>query len=384
MNHAVCTRTTLALLMLVAATAAAQEQPTPPPAPSAMPGQAAPSASPGQKVVASYSLGDVTEAELDRVVAPSLAQLKSQEYQIKEKAIRQIVAERLLRAAALKAGQTRDQYYAEQITSKVVDPPKERVDQILKQYGARIPGTEDQKRERVVEALKQQQTQQLETALKDKLLAGADLQVKLEPPRFPVAIDPTDPTRGPADAPVTIVEFSDFQCPFCARSQTTLTKLWNEYPGKLRMVFKDMPSPGHPRARPAAEAAACAQQQGKFWELYEWLFQNQKDLSDDAIAKEAKALGLDMDAFNACLSKHEADQQINADLREAQLLGATGTPTFFINGRMLSGAQPASEFESIINDELAHAGTAAKTGQSAQQEQKSEGEGPSPGKVVIN
>ncbi len=372
MKDTVCTRTTLALLMLVAAGAAAQQQPSPP---------AAPAATPGEKVVASYSLGDITAAELDRVVAPTLAQLKNQEFQIKSKAIRQIVAERLLRAEALKAGMTRDQYYAEQITSKVVEPPKERVDQILKQYRSRLPGTDEEARAQVVKALQQQQVQQLETALQARLVAGANLKVLLEPPRFPVAIDPADPSRGPEDAPVTIVEFSDFQCPYCARVQSAVSKLFDDYPGKIRLVFKDMPSPAHPRARPAAQAAACAQKQGKFWELHSWMFSHQKELGDNAIANEAKTLGLDMDAFKACLSKHEADQKIDADLREARLLGATGTPTFFINGRMLSGAQPPSEFESIINDELARAGVAVQPEQPDKPE-KPETEAPATGKDV--
>ncbi len=317
------------------------------------------------EVVATYSLGEVTAEELDRMVRTSMAQIEMQAYQLKERTIRQMVAERLLRAEAVRQGKTRDQLYAERVTSKVAEPAKLRVDQVLKQYRAQIPGTDEEARKRVVEALKRQEIQRLENTLRTELLRDAKLRILLEPPRFPVTVTENDPVRGAADAPVTIVEFSDYQCPFCGRVQGTLAQLLKEYDGKIRLVFKQTPSPSHPMARPAAEASVCAGKQGKFWEMHDWLFTHQKELGRETIDKQAAELGLDMEAYTKCVEAHEPAIQINDTIRESQFLGATGTPTFFVNGRRLAGAQPLAAFKTAIDAELAKLGVAAGPGAEA-------------------
>jgi protein-disulfide isomerase len=164
------------------------------------------------------------------------------------------------------------------------------------------------------------------------------------------------PSRGPESAPVTIVEFSDFQCPFCRRVQPTLTKLKETYGDKLRWSFKDLPLISiHPQAQKAAEAARCAGDQQKFWEFRAAMFEADQ-LSRELFDKTAEGIGLDKAKFTTCLDSDQQAEAVKADLREAESLGMNGTPAFLINGVMLSGAQPYEEFEKVIDRELEKAG----------------------------
>lgn len=167
---------------------------------------------------------------------------------------------------------------------------------------------------------------------------------------------PTDgfPSLGPADAPITLVEFADFQCPYCRQwEQQTYKPLLDAYPGKIRIVYRDLPLTSiHPNAMPAAEAAQCANAQGQFWPFHDKLFEGQ-DLSEDIYKQYAQELNLDMDKFNACLTDHTYAKDIQADSDFAINLGVNSTPTFFINGLAVIGAQPLASFTSVIDKELA-------------------------------
>ncbi len=167
---------------------------------------------------------------------------------------------------------------------------------------------------------------------------------------------PTDgfPSLGPANAPITLVEFADFQCPFCREwEQQTYQPLLAAYPGKIRFVYRDFPLTSiHPNAMPAAEAAQCANEQGQFWPFHDKLFSGDT-LSDAVYQQYAQELGLDMTKFNACLTAHKYASQIQADSDFAVNLGINSTPTFFINGLAVVGAQPIDAFKSVIDKELA-------------------------------
>ncbi len=167
---------------------------------------------------------------------------------------------------------------------------------------------------------------------------------------------PTDgfPSLGPANAPITLVEFADFQCPFCRQwEQETYQPLLAAYPGKIRIVYRDFPLTSiHPNAMPAAEAAQCANEQGKFWPFHDKLFSSE-NLSEDVYKQYAQELGLDMTKFNDCLSTNKYQKQIQADMDFASNLGINSTPTFFVNGLAIIGAQPLSSFTSVIDKELA-------------------------------
>ena len=162
--------------------------------------------------------------------------------------------------------------------------------------------------------------------------------------------------RGPQTAAVTIVEFSDFQCPFCKRVEPTLKQVESTYKDHIRIVWKHLPLEIHKDAAGAARAAEVAAKQGKFWEYHDLLFADQKKLGLEDLKQHAKALGLDMARFEADLLNTEDQKRIDADVAEAKALGIQGTPGIFINGRFVAGAQPYEVFETIINEELAKHG----------------------------
>ncbi|MEW5940493.1 MAG: DsbA family protein [Chloroflexota bacterium] len=160
---------------------------------------------------------------------------------------------------------------------------------------------------------------------------------------------------GPADAPITIVEFSDFQCPYCQRwREQVFDPLLAAYPGKIRIVYRNLPLTSiHPQAMPAAEAAMCAGEQNVFWEYHDKLFENQSGLGNDLYLQLATDLGLKMETFEACIADHKYQEAIKADMDFALGLGVQSTPTFFINGIAIVGAQPLTSFTQVIDKELA-------------------------------
>ena len=186
---------------------------------------------------------------------------------------------------------------------------------------------------------------------------------RLQPPpvvRVQVSTDGA-PIRGTADAPVTVVEFSDFHCPFCKRVQPTLTQVLEKYPGKVRLLFRHLPLDAlHPQARGAAEASWCAQDQGKFWEYHDVLFEQAPKATEDDLKRYAGQIDLDVRKFESCLSQNAHRDSVQRDIDEVNKLGTSGTPAFFINGRPLSGAQPLEKFVQMIDEELALAAAGAR------------------------
>lgn len=156
------------------------------------------------------------------------------------------------------------------------------------------------------------------------------------------------PSLGPDSAPVTIVAFSDFECPFCSRVVPTLKQLLQSNPGKIRLIFKHLPLPMHKNARLAAQAAIAAQAQGKFWEMHDKIFENQRALSESAIQQFARDLKLDLKRFNRSLSAPETLARIESDLQTASIIGARSTPTFFMNGAMVRGALPLDQWNRLL------------------------------------
>ncbi len=161
------------------------------------------------------------------------------------------------------------------------------------------------------------------------------------------------PVLGSEDAKVEIVEFSDFQCPFCSRVWPTLQQVRDTYGDDVRVVFKHLPLRIHPKAPAAHAAAEAAHRQGKFWEMHDKIFANQRELTTERYEQYAQEIGLDVEKFKADSASKEVKAKVDADMAEAAKLGVSGTPSFFINGRYLSGAQPFEEFKKRIDEELA-------------------------------
>jgi protein-disulfide isomerase len=164
------------------------------------------------------------------------------------------------------------------------------------------------------------------------------------------------PAIGPANAPVTIVEFTDFECPFCSRVVPTLEQVREKYGDKVRLVFRQFPLDMHPNARKAAEASLCAQEQGKFREMHDAMFQNQKQLAVNLLQSKAAELGMNAEEFKACLESGKFASRVEADVRAGVAVGVSGTPALFINGRLVSGAVPLEQIIQVIDDELRRKG----------------------------
>ncbi len=168
-------------------------------------------------------------------------------------------------------------------------------------------------------------------------------------------IDGDDPVLGNQDAPVTVVEFADFQCPFCGRfSADAFPQIKEKYisTGKVKFVYRDYPLPFHPIAQPAAEAGACANEQGKFWEYHDYIFAHQADLSVPNLKAWAQGVELDAARFNNCFDSHKYSAEVKKDTADGQKAGVSGTPSTFINGRLVVGAVPFEQFQSVIEEEL--------------------------------
>lgn len=181
---------------------------------------------------------------------------------------------------------------------------------------------------------------------------AADQQTK----RYDVSED-DDPAFGPKNAPITIIEFSDYQCPYCRKWYVeTFAKLMSTYPNQIRFIYRDFPLTSiHPEAAPAAIAAECANDQGKYWEFHDRLFTGEYGMNSTAYVQYATDLGLNKDKFQACLSNTSYANEVQGDLQYASSIGVRSTPTFFINGIALIGAQPFEAFQQVIDSELAAA-----------------------------
>ncbi|HEY2290231.1 MAG TPA: thioredoxin domain-containing protein [Thermoanaerobaculia bacterium] len=274
-------------------------------------------------------------------------------HQLLESSLDQAVQDRLLEAEAAARKTTKDQLLAEIKPAAVTDAD---VDAFYEQNKAQIlPRTKEQVGPQIKTYLEQQGQQKARTAYFKTLEAKYKVDMKMEPIRVEVAA--TGPAKGPANAPVTIVEFSDFQCPFCSRLTPTLAEVEKKYGNKVRLVFRQYPLPFHQNAQKAAEASLCAADQGKFWELHDAMFGNQAELGVDQLKAKAASLGLNADKFNKCLDSGEKNEAIQADIKAGSAAGVNGTPAMFINGRFINGAVPIDNITTVIDDELRRAGS---------------------------
>jgi protein-disulfide isomerase len=200
------------------------------------------------------------------------------------------------------------------------------------------------------------QKKQQDAAKEQEQQAQAEMEEQF---KNPVKMDAgNSPVKGNAAAKVTIIEFSDFECPYCRRGYETMEQLLGMYPNDVKVVFKHYPLPFHKQAEPAAKAAWAAQQQGKFWEYHEMLFKNQERLGTDFYISAAKELKLDADKFTKDMNSDAAAKQVKEDTEIGQKNGIQGTPGFFVNGVAVKGAYPAAHFKTIIDRVLG--GTPAK------------------------
>jgi len=297
----------------------------------------------------------VTYGELTGRIGAPLADLEKRKADLLKRGLEGYIIEKLVQAEAKKRGlANEDALLKAEVEDKIAQPSDAEIQKIFDQAKAsgQLPAevTMEQVKPEIVKMLTEQGKREKAQALFTELKSKADVQILL--PEKRVQVEATGPSKGPESAPVTIVEFSDFQCPFCSRAKGTVDEVVKQYGDKVRLVFRHFPLSFHADAPKAAEAAACADDQKKFWEYHDKLFANQGALKVDDLKKHAAELGLDTARFNECLDSGKKAELVKKDTAAGEKVGVSGTPAFFINGVVLSGAVPAEEFKSIIDAEL--------------------------------
>jgi protein-disulfide isomerase len=352
---------TAAILLLTAAVAApafakkkdkAEATPAPAAATAAASDETRPAATVGGTAI--------SVEQLDQAASGQLMKIRQQEYQVRMDVLEGLIQDKLLTDEAAARKVTEAQLMKTEVEDKTTPPTADEVSQYYEKMKSRMGGkTFDEVKGDIEKALLIQKQNERRAQFLTELAAKSDVKIMLDPPRVAITIPATAPSMGPMDAPIVIVEWSDYQCPFCKRAAPTVNQVLAEYKGKIRFVYRDYPLPFHKQAMPSSLAAHCAEDQGKFWEYHNNLFDVAGDLSEADLTKRASDLGLDMTKYNACMQAKTDEAAINAAYNDGAAVGVTGTPAFFINGRMLVGAQPFEQFKSIIDDELSRKGLQA-------------------------
>jgi protein-disulfide isomerase len=295
----------------------------------------------------------ITLQELDVQAAGALTRVRQEEYDARRQALEAMVNNEVLTKEAAAKKVKKEDLLKTDVTDKVTDPPQADVDGFYEQHKGQFgTQTKEQLAPQIAAMLKNQKLADAQRDYMKVLRKKYGVKTMLEPPRLEIAVD-DDAAKGPAKAPVTIVEFSDYQCPYCSRAETTVQDVLKKYGDKVRLVYRDYPLQFHPNANIAAQASECAKEQGKFWEMHNAMFADQSKLTQPQLVETAGGIGgIDKDKFKACLDTGKFKDEVQKDFEDGQKYGVTGTPTFFINGIPMVGARDVNSFAEIIDTEL--------------------------------
>jgi len=297
----------------------------------------------------------ITRAEVDRTAGKALYGLREQLHRLERQKLDEYIGAMLLTREAKNRGVSASTLLEQEVSGKTTPVSEEEIEAFYNNHKDRLRVGLDKVHDQIRDYLRDQKLEARKNEFFKTLRAKAKVTSYLKPPsvfRADVAINGA-PFKGTERAAVTIVKFEDFQCPYCKTVQLTYQELLKRYNGKVRLVHKDLPLDSiHPQARQAAEAARCAGDQGKFWEYHDKLYANSPKAGVEELKSYAKELGLNVTSFDQCVASGKFKGLVQKDLSEGAQLGLTGTPTFFINGRELSGAQPVDAFAAIIDEEL--------------------------------
>jgi protein-disulfide isomerase len=317
---------------------------------------------PAKAAAATVAGTPIAVAEVDELIRPQLMDLRARENQLRSQALEVLIGRTLIEKEAAARGMTPEALDKAEVASKVSVSDAE-LKSIYANNKPRFANvTEAVAIEQIRASITQQRENERRTAYARELRGRYDVRVLMEPFRVPVELAQA-PVRGNPRATVTILEFSDFECPYCQRVRPTMIRLREMYSDRVRFAFRHYPLDFHPQAQKAGEAAACAGDQGKFWEMHDKLWQSPGQLGVGDLKAHAQSLGLVAKDFDACLDSGRFASLVESDLRAGQEYGVSGTPAFFVNGRPLVGALPLEAFQTVIDDELART---AKTRTAAQ------------------
>jgi len=297
----------------------------------------------------------IYEEDLMPLIGGQLLQLKNQEYELKSKALDNVVNQRLLQQEARGSGVSVDALLEQAVDRSLPRPSANEIEAYYLARKDRLNQPFQEVKAQLEQSLLEARRQQARQSYIDGLRQKADITILLNPPKVEVQPDPAR-LLGTVDAPVTIVEFADFECPYCQEVEQSLQKVMEKYKGKVRLGFRDFPLRQiHPGAQLAAEAARCAGEQGRYWEYHDVLYTNQAKLDQGSLREYARTVNLDLARFEACLTSGKFLGPVEGDLQAGAKLGVSATPTFYINGSILVGVQPLSAFGKIIEAEIAGA-----------------------------
>jgi len=300
----------------------------------------------------------IYEEQLPGSEEAQLQRMMQQVFAVRRRALQTVLSQKLVEAEAKKKGVSVDELIKSEADAKAADPTDDQVTAYYQAHQSQINQPFDDAKAKVREGLKAQAVlkarQVYVEGLMQQALNDGQLLVLLTPPRIEITADPGR-VRGSPKAPITIVEFSDFSCPFCRKAEANVAQVLAKYPGKVKLGYRDFPlRQVHPQAQLAAEASRCAGAQGKYWEYHDLLFANPPEKQDrDSLLDDARSLKLDDQKFDSCLNSGQFKPQIEQDIQLGTRSGVVGTPGFFINGIFLDGAQPVEAFARIIDTELA-------------------------------
>jgi len=295
----------------------------------------------------------IPAADLLPLVSGQMQQLRQQEYQIKAQALEELINRKLLESEAARQSVSAEELLEREADGKVTGPTDAEIESVYNSQKARINRPLEDVKPQIEQMLRESRREQARAAFFKTLRDAADVTIHLQPPRVEVSHDPAR-VLGDPNAPITIVEFSDFQCPFCQRAHPVVKQLLAQYPTQVKLAYRDFPlSQIHPDAHAAAAAARCAGEQGKFWQFHDRLFETKQPLNGPTFTDHAAQLGLDTAQYVECLSSDRFQTLIQQDLEDGNRAGVSGTPAFFVNGVVLTGAQPLAVFEKVVEDELA-------------------------------
>ena len=294
----------------------------------------------------------IYEQDLMSVAGSGLLDLRKQEYKLKSDALNQLIRKKLVEVEAKKRNLSSDELLKREVDSKISDPS----DEEAKGYYLAVKSQDtlpfEQIKSQVKQLLRSAEVEQARQKYADSLRDKAEVSILLQPPVVQVDYDPAR-VKGDSDAPVTIVEFADFQCPFCSRAQPVLKDVLAKYKGKVKLAYRDFPlSQIHEHAAMAAEASRCALAQGKYWEMHDAMFADQSKLEEAVLVTTAAGLGMDQNSFKSCLTSTKYEAAVQQDFQSGSQAGVNATPTFFINGELLSGVQSVADFTKIIDRQL--------------------------------
>jgi len=313
-------------------------------------------------VVAKWEGGQLTYSDLRADIDTQLSQLEMEylqnRYRTQLQAAEGSGIRAIVEAEAAAQGKTDEELITAEIDGKIAKPTEAEIEEfypVVKRQlrGAPFDQAKGQVEAMLMERRRGEALQAYIATLREKYKLEIDVPYP-DLPRIDMSAD-DDPSIGPADAKITIIEFGDYECGYCARAFSTVQQLREKYPDDVRIVYRDFPLSFHPRAVPAAVAANCAGEVGgetKYWEVHNSLMQNQSALQDDDLKAAVQKAGVDMSKWSTCITDDKQLAEIQKDFEDGSNAGVSGTPAFFINGIFLNGAQPLDQFEVIIKREL--------------------------------